>query len=147
MSKKCSRRTTERSGAGLSLRSLSAEGGSASADDGTRRKQPMSASHLVRQQLVCNRSWKAASLLVPGLLICSIASAAPQPRRQEQHFKVQAHPVITLHNPNGTITVKAWTKAEVMVISNRASDGVEADAAQMGNRVDVSTHAGADTLA
>jgi DUF4097 and DUF4098 domain-containing protein YvlB len=75
-------------------------------------------------------------------------SADPQPpRRQEQHFKVEAHPVVTIHNPNGLITVKAWTKAEVMVISNRASDNVEVDAEQMGNRVYVSTHAASDNVA
>jgi len=76
-----------------------------------------------------------------------MASATPPPRRQEQHFKVDAHPVVTIHNPNGMITVKAWTKAEVMVISTRASDNVEVEAEQMGNRVDVSTHAAADNVA
>jgi DUF4097 and DUF4098 domain-containing protein YvlB len=108
----------------------------------------MSASYFVCQQSMCKRNLKAVTLLVPGLLICGIASAAaPQPRRQEQHFKVQTHPVVTLHNPNGTITVKAWTKSEVMVISTRASDDVEVDAEQMGNRVDVSTHATSDNVA
>jgi len=107
----------------------------------------MSASHFVRKQFTWNVSWKAAALLVPGLLICGIASATPPPRRQEQHFKVEAHPVVTIHNPNGMITVKAWTKSEVMVISTRASDYVEVEAEQMGNRVDVSTHAAADNVA
>src|SRR6202041_1820622 len=107
----------------------------------------MSPSRFVRKQFTWNASRKTAALVVPSLLICGMASATPPPRRQEQHFKVQAHPVITLHNPNGTITVKAWTKAEVMVISNRASDDVEVDAEQMGNRVDVSTHAASDNVA
>ena len=35
----------------------------------------------------------------PACCFCSAVSAAP--RRQEQHFKVDAHPVITIHNPNG----------------------------------------------
>jgi DUF4097 and DUF4098 domain-containing protein YvlB len=107
----------------------------------------MSASHFVRKQFTWNAGCKAAALLVPSLLICSIASATPPPRRQEQHFKVDAHPVVTIHNPNGMITVKAWTKSEVMVISTRASDYVEVEAEQMGNRVDVSTHAAADNVA
>jgi len=106
----------------------------------------MSASHFVRKQFTWSAGWKAAALLVPGLLICGMASATPPPRRQEQHFKVDAHPVVTIHNPNGMITVKAWTKAEVMVISTRASDNVEVEAEQMGNRVDVSTHAAADNV-
>ena len=107
----------------------------------------MSASHFVRKQFTWSAGWKAAALLVPGLLICGMASATPPPRRQEQHFKVDAHPVVTIHNPNGMITVKAWTKAEVMVISTRASDYVEVEAEQMGNRVDVSTHAAANNVA
>jgi len=107
----------------------------------------MSPSHFVRKQFTWNASRKTAALVVPSLLICGMASATPPPRRQEQHFKVEAHPVVTIHNPNGTITVKAWTKAEVMVISTRASDYVEVDAEQMGNRVDVSTHAAADNVA
>ena len=45
--------------------------------------------------------WKAAGLLIPGLLLCSAASAD----RIERHFKVEAHPVVTIHNPNGTVTV------------------------------------------
>ena len=107
----------------------------------------MSASHFVRKQFTWKAGWKAAALLVPGLLLCGMASATPPPRRQEQHFKVDVHPVVTIHNPNGMITVKAWTKSEVMVISTRASDYVEVEAEQMGNRVDVSTHAAADNVA
>jgi DUF4097 and DUF4098 domain-containing protein YvlB len=108
----------------------------------------MSTTHFVRKQFIRTTSWKPMSVIVPGLLFCSILSADPQPpRRQEQHFKVESHPVVTIHNPNGLITVKAWTKAEVMVISNRASDNVEVDAEQMGNRVDVSTHASSDNVA
>ena len=83
-------------------------------------------------------NWKTAGLLVPSLLLCSAVSAGPLAARNK-HFKVDAHPVITIHNPNGLITVKAWTKSEVMVISTPASDNVEVDAEQMGNRVDVST--------
>ena len=67
----------------------------------------MSTSHSVPAQWLPRSNWKKAGLLVPGLLLCSAVSAAP--RRQEQHFKVEAHPVITIHNPNGLITVKAWT--------------------------------------
>ena len=79
-----------------------------------------------------------------GLLLCGVTSAAP--RRQEQHFKVDARPVITIHNPNGLVTVKAWTKSEVMVISTLASDQVAVDAEQMGNRVDVSTRGLSDSV-
>src|SRR5580693_4211701 len=105
----------------------------------------MSTSHFVPAQWLPKPSWKTAGLLVPGLLLCSAVAAGP--RRQEQHFKVAAHPVITIHNPNGLITVKAWTKSEVMVISTPASDRIEVDAEQMGNRVDVSTRELSDSVA
>jgi len=105
----------------------------------------MSTSHFVPAQWLPKSKWKTAGLLVPSLLLCSAVSAAP--RRQEQHFKVAAHPVITIHNPNGLITVKAWTKSEVMVISTPASDRIEVDAEQMGNRVDVSTRELSDSVA
>jgi DUF4097 and DUF4098 domain-containing protein YvlB len=87
------------------------------------------------------RHWKAAGLLVPGLLLCSAASAD----RIERHFKVEAHPVVTIHNPNGTVTVRAWTKSDVMVVARRATTEVEVDAEQTGNRVDVQTRQVADT--
>lgn len=79
---------------------------------------------------------KAAGVVVSGLLLCGAALAD----HVEKHFKVDAHPVITLHNPSGTVTVKAWSKSEVMVMATRASDQVEVDAAQTGNRVDIMTH-------
>jgi DUF4097 and DUF4098 domain-containing protein YvlB len=85
--------------------------------------------------------WKAAGLLIAGLLLCSAASAD----RLERHFKVEAHPVITIHNPNGTVTVRAWTKSDVMVVAKRATTEVEVDAEQTGNRVDVQTRQVADT--
>lgn len=85
--------------------------------------------------------WKAAGLLVPGLLLCGVASAD----RIERHFKVDAHPVVTIHNPNGTVTVRAWTKADVMVVAKRATAQAEVDAEQNGNRVDILTRQVADT--
>ena len=90
---------------------------------------------------------KAARLLLPGLLLIGISPAWAD--HMEKHFKVDARPEITLHNPNGTVTVKAWTKSEVMVIATHASDQVEVDATQTGNRVDIMTHprSGAAALA
>jgi DUF4097 and DUF4098 domain-containing protein YvlB len=83
------------------------------------------------------RNWKSAGLLVPGFLLFSAAPASAQ--RVEKHFKVEAHPVVTIHNPNGAVTVKAWTRSEVLVIANLGSGHVDLDAQQNGNRVDVMT--------
>lgn len=80
----------------------------------------------------------ATGIMVPGcLLLCALPASA---HHLEKHFKVQAQPLITINNPNGKITVKAWTKPEVMVIADHTSDQVEVDAEQTGNRVDLLTH-------
>lgn len=90
-------------------------------------------------------SVKAAGLIAAGLLLCGAASAEPD--RSQRHFKVDAHPVVTIHNPNGMVTVRAWTKREVMITANRASDQVEVLAEQTGNRVDISTRQTSSTVA
>jgi len=82
-------------------------------------------------------NWKAAGLLVPSLLLFSAIPASA--KHVEKRFKVEAHPVITIHNPNGTVTVKAWTKQEVMVLADHASPNIEVDVVQTGNRIDVVT--------
>jgi DUF4097 and DUF4098 domain-containing protein YvlB len=105
----------------------------------------MSTVHSVPTQVTSKSRWRLAGLIVPSLLLCGVAHSGPL--RHEQHFKVAAHPVITIHNPEGLITVKAWTKAEVMVISSPASASVTVDAEQMGNRVDVSTRALSESVA
>ena len=87
--------------------------------------------------------WKAG-LITPGLLLVSAVPALAH--NIEKHFKVEPHSVITIHNPNGKVVVKAWTKSEVMVIATHTSDKVEVAAEQSGNRVDVMTHQISDTI-
>ena len=82
-------------------------------------------------------NWKVAGVLVPGLLLMSALPASAD--KIQRHFKVDARPVVTIHNPNGAITVRAWTKSEVMVVATRATDQVVVDAEQIGNRVDILT--------
>jgi hypothetical protein len=82
-------------------------------------------------------NWKTG-LLAPGLLL--VTSSAVFAHNIEKHFKVEPRSVVTIHNPNGKVVVKAWTKSEVMVIATHTSDKVEVDAEQTGNRVDVMTH-------
>ncbi|HXU48350.1 MAG TPA: DUF4097 family beta strand repeat-containing protein [Candidatus Binatia bacterium] len=84
-----------------------------------------------------------AVILVPGLL--ALTAAPVWARHIEKHFKVDAHPIVTIHNPNGIITIKAWTKQEVMVMSDQTSDAIEVEADQANNRVDITTHAISDT--
>jgi len=82
-------------------------------------------------------SWKAAGILVPGLLLMSASPALAD--RIERHFKVEARPVVTIHNPTGLVTVRAWTKSEVMVVAKRATDRVDVDTEQTDNRVEIVT--------
>lgn len=85
---------------------------------------------------VRDRSWKAALVLFPALAFTALPASA---RRIEKHFKVDSHPIVTIHSPNGTVTVKAWTKSEVLVIAEIPSDRVDLGAVQNGDRVDIGT--------
>jgi DUF4097 and DUF4098 domain-containing protein YvlB len=87
---------------------------------------------------------KFAGLMVPSLLLLSAAPASAD--RIVQRFKVTTRPVITIHNPNGKVTVKAWTKSEVMVVADRASSQVAVDAEKTGNRVDIVTRPVSDAV-
>lgn len=86
---------------------------------------------------------RSATLLAAStLLVCLPAFA----HRLEKHFKVDPRPVVTIHNPDGMITVRAWTKPEVMVVATHPSENVEVEAEQMGNRVDISTRTLAENV-
>jgi len=87
---------------------------------------------------------KAVGLLAIGFLLSGSPASA---HRIEKHFTVEPRAVITIHNPNGKIIVKAWTKHEVMVIANHVSDKVEVAAEQTGNRVDLRTQQLTDIVA
>lgn len=88
-------------------------------------------------RFVSRGSWKAALLVTPAIL--GLAAGPATAKRIEKHFRVDARPVVSIHNPNGTVTVKAWTKSEVLVIADIASGQVDVGAEQNGNRVDVLT--------
>jgi DUF4097 and DUF4098 domain-containing protein YvlB len=64
----------------------------------------------------------------------------------EKHFTVDGHSVVTIHNPNGKITIHSWNKPEVMVSADHNSDRVEVDATQEGNRIDLVTHTLANSV-
>jgi DUF4097 and DUF4098 domain-containing protein YvlB len=89
-------------------------------------------------------NWVATGALLPGFLLLGALPAYAH--HLEKHFKVDAQPLITINNPNGKIVVRAWTKQEVMVSADHASDAVEVDAQQTGNRIDLLTHQLSDTV-
>ena len=75
-----------------------------------------------------------------AMLLCAGNSVA-SPRHVERRFKVDAHPIVTIHNPNGVLTVKAWSRPEVKLVADIQSDKVDFDAEQSGNRVEVNARA------
>ncbi|HKF52931.1 MAG TPA: hypothetical protein VKB26_11505 [Candidatus Acidoferrales bacterium] len=93
--------------------------------------------------------WRAAEtgaailLLGSGLLLASPSAFA---NHLDKQFTVQPHPLITLHNPNGTVVISSWSKPTVMVAADHNSDKVEVDAEQMGNRIDIVTHVLAENV-
>lgn len=80
----------------------------------------------------------ASPIFFAAFLILATNSSAFA-SRLEKHFAVDGHSVVTLRNPNGTITVRAWNKPEVMVIADHPSDKIAISAEQTGNRVDLLT--------
>jgi len=77
--------------------------------------------------------WYGALLLVGAALPASA-------HHIEKRFQVQPRPVVTVRNWHGKITVKSWPKQEVAVVADHASERIEVDAEQAGNRIDVLTH-------
>jgi len=60
--------------------------------------------------------------------------------RIERLFHVTSHPVVTVHNASGTITIHSSNRPEVRVVANHKSPKVEVDAVRQGNMVEVLTH-------
>lgn len=79
-------------------------------------------------------AWTALPVFCLGL---SVPASA---HRVEKHFPVEVRPTVTVNNASGTISVKSWKKPEVVVVGTHASDKVEVDTEQMGNRIEVITH-------
>jgi DUF4097 and DUF4098 domain-containing protein YvlB len=91
-------------------------------------------------------SWASKSAITLGTGLLLVASATAAPRHLEKHFKVGARPVVTIHNPDGIVTVKAWTRPEVKLVGDSDSDKLEIDAEQTGNRVDLIVRSIADDI-
>lgn len=79
---------------------------------------------------------KTAAIAAGFFLIAAPAFA----RRIEKHFSVDGRSVVTLHNFSGNVTVRAWSKPEILVIADHPSDKIDIDAEQTGNRIDLVTH-------
>ncbi len=83
-------------------------------------------------------------LLLGGTLLLAAPVSA---HRLEKHFPVQGRPVITVRNAHGRIQVKSWKKPEVVVVGTHASNKVEVDTEQAGDRIEVFTHVLSENVA
>ena len=72
-----------------------------------------------------------------GFLPLAVPASA---HRVEKHFTVEGRPVVTVRNTLGRIEVKSWKKPEVVIVGSHASNKVEVDTEQAGNRIEVTTH-------
>ena len=77
----------------------------------------------------------------PAAAAADSPSGAAVPHRMDKRFPVDGRAMVTVRNAQGTITVKSWERSEVEILAHHASDGVEVDASQSGNRIEVVTHA------
>jgi len=68
------------------------------------------------------------------------AAEPASPHRLDKRFAVNGRAMVTLRNAQGTIVVRSWQRSEVEIIANHASEGVEVDAGQSGNRIELVTH-------
>ncbi|HEV2388824.1 MAG TPA: DUF4097 family beta strand repeat-containing protein [Candidatus Acidoferrales bacterium] len=86
-------------------------------------------------------SWGAAVSLAIAL-----AGVPAFARHIQKKFRVGSHPVVTLRNSSGKVTIHSWPKPEVQLAADPRSDKVEVDAGQQGNMVEVTTHLLTDNI-
>jgi DUF4097 and DUF4098 domain-containing protein YvlB len=77
-----------------------------------------------------------------GVLLTTALLAATVPARAhqiERLFRVASHPVVTVHNASGTVTIHSWDRPEVRVVGDHKSARVEVQAGKQGNIVGIFT--------
>jgi DUF4097 and DUF4098 domain-containing protein YvlB len=81
--------------------------------------------------------------LVPGFgaaLFLLPAAAVAAGQHLEKHYSVQGRPVVCIHNvANGRIEVKSSKNLEVVVSGTRASDKIDVQFEQAGDRIEVTS--------
>ncbi len=77
-----------------------------------------------------------------GVCLTAGVLAAALPARAhviERLFHVTSHPVVTVHNASGTVTIHSWNRPDVRVVGDHKSTKVEVYTAKKGNIVEVFT--------
>jgi DUF4097 and DUF4098 domain-containing protein YvlB len=75
-------------------------------------------------------------LLALGFALAGLPASA---HRVQNRFQVASHPVVTVHNSSGKVTIRSWQKSVVQIVANHKSRKVEISAQKKGNMVLVST--------
>ncbi len=84
-----------------------------------------------------------------GVILTAAALAGATSARAhqiERIFRVASHPVLTVHNPSGAVTIHSWDRPEVRVVGDHKNSKVEVDAARKGNIIEVFTHVLSDDI-
>jgi DUF4097 and DUF4098 domain-containing protein YvlB len=92
---------------------------------------------------LCSIALLAATAPAAAAAPAGRADAVPEPtatHRLDKRFNVDGRAMVTLRNAQGTIVVKSWQRSEVEILADHASEGVEVDAVQHGNRIELLTH-------
>src|SRR5271156_1046186 len=81
-------------------------------------------------------------VLGAGLFLWPVAPAlAAGPLHFEKHFPVKGRPVVVIQNiANGRIEVKSWNNPEVVITGTQASNKINIESEQAGDRIDVSSN-------
>jgi len=82
----------------------------------------------------------APAAAAPPAGAADTASGEGGTHRLDKRFNVDGRAMVTLRNAQGTIVVKSWQRSEVEILADHSSDGVEVDAVQNGNRIELLTH-------
>jgi DUF4097 and DUF4098 domain-containing protein YvlB len=82
---------------------------------------------------------KCAAKVVTVLSLAGLAFAAGESRKS-LHFKVGKHPMVSVSNPYGPVTVRPGAQREVVVTAILHSDKVEIDQNQSHSRVEIVSH-------
>jgi DUF4097 and DUF4098 domain-containing protein YvlB len=79
-------------------------------------------------------------VLGAGVLLWPAAPVQAAGQRFEKHFPVKGRPVVMMQNiSNGRIEVKSSKNLEVVVAGNQASNKINVEIEQVGDRIDVNT--------
>src|SRR5262245_44127907 len=85
----------------------------------------------------------AAALIGPGCVDIVSADLGRYVEREEKHFTLSGKPTVSLKTFDGSVEVRTWDKAEVLVTiekrgsSKASTDSIEVRSDQQGNQITV----------